>query len=318
MPRLSGAMEVGTLVRWIAHEAAAARPGDALAEIEADKTTHTLEAQTQGVLRIVAQEGETLPVGAVIGHLDAEAPADAPATEEPEQGVTAPRGAVTASDPDRAQQQFARRVAEARATIPTITLRTTVDLELAEELLETFEGVPGAGAPGIDDILVKAVALALSAHPRVNGAYRDARFERFERVNVAVLMPSPGAPLAPTILDADRKGLAEIAAEARALAARVTSGTIASPELAGGTFTLWPSPGPGVRSLEPFVTPGQAAAPAAGAAEARPVVRDGQVAIRRVVDLELVVDHRLLTAPEAAAFLKRVRSILEAPLTLTS
>ncbi|CAB4913256.1 unannotated protein [freshwater metagenome] len=307
MPRLADAMEVGTLVRWIARAGAAVRRGDPLAEIEADKTTHTLDAEADGILSIVAQEGETLPVGAVLGTLET------PAAEAAAPSAGAPRGTVTTIEPDRGEQQFARRVAEARATIPTITLRTTVDLELAEELLETS----GAAAPGITDIIVKAAALALADHPRLNGAYRDARFEQFERVNVAVLMPGPGAPLAPTILDADRKGLAEIAAEARALAGRVAAGTLASPELAGGTFTVWPSPGAGVRSLEPFVTPGQAAALAAGEPEARPVARDGQVVVRRMLDLDLAVDHRVITAPDAAAFLARVRAILEAPLTLT-
>ena len=92
--------------------------------------------------------------------------------------------------------------------------------------------------PSFNDMVVKACALALQEFPRANGAYRDGRFELYSRVNVGVAVAAQDALVVPTVFDADRKGLAQIAADARAVAAKVRDGTITPPELSGGTFTV--------------------------------------------------------------------------------
>ena len=78
--------------------------------------------------------------------------------------------------------------------------------------------------PSFNDMVVKACALALREHPRANGAYRDGRFELYSRVNVGVAVAAQDALVVPTVFDADRKGLRQIAAESRALAQRVRDG----------------------------------------------------------------------------------------------
>ncbi len=129
--------------------------------------------------------------------------------------------------------------------------------------------------PSFNDLVVKACAIALSEHPKANGAYRDARFEHYSRVNVGVAVAADGTLVVPTVFDADRKGLAQIASETRALAERVRSGQITPPELSGGTFTVSNLGMFGVRSFEAVINPPQAAILAVGALEQRPVVRDG-------------------------------------------
>jgi pyruvate dehydrogenase E2 component (dihydrolipoamide acetyltransferase) len=170
--------------------------------------------------------------------------------------------------------------------------------------------------PSYNDLIVKACAIALAEHPKANGAYRDARFERYERVNVGIAVAAEGALVVPTIFDADRKGLAQIATESRALAERVRAGVITPPELSGGTFTVSNLGMYGVRSFEAVINPPQAAILSVGALEQRPVVRDGEVVVRHVLDVELACDHRILYGAEAAEFLARIRGILEAPLSL--
>jgi pyruvate dehydrogenase E2 component (dihydrolipoamide acetyltransferase) len=151
----------------------------------------------------------------------------------------------------------------------------------------------------------------------VNGAYRDGHFELFSRVNVGFVVPADHALLVPTIFDADRKPLAQVARERAALAERVRSGAITPPELSGGTFTVSSLGEHGVRRFSTIVTPSQAAALAVGAVEERVAVVDGQALVRHQLDATLACDHRILYAADAARFLGRVRELLEDPSTLS-
>jgi pyruvate dehydrogenase E2 component (dihydrolipoamide acetyltransferase) len=243
------------------------------------------------------------------------APPPAPAPSGPSEPGTA-KGAVTITELTRTQALIARRMAESRATVPAFTLRATFDLTQAVELRATLKASGAEAVPSYNDLIVKACAIALAEHPKANGAYRDARFERYERVNVGIAVAAEGALVVPTIFDADRKGLAQIAAESRALAERVRAGVITPPELSGGTFTVSNLGMYGVRSFEAVINPPQAAILSVGALEQRPVVRDGEVVVRHVLDVELACDHRILYGAEAAEFLARIRGILEAPLSL--
>ncbi|HWT95617.1 MAG TPA: 2-oxo acid dehydrogenase subunit E2, partial [Solirubrobacteraceae bacterium] len=171
------------------------------------------------------------------------------------------KGAVESEEPTRAQQVAVRRVAEAKATVPELTVRTDVDVT------EAFELAAGAGeGVTLDDLVVKASALALRALPRANGAYRDGRFERYSRVNVGLAVPAGQGHLAlPTIFDADAKPLGQVASEARALTAQVRDGSITAADVAGGTFTVTTTGGHAVDALEPIIVAPQAAGLGVGA-----------------------------------------------------
>src|SRR5207245_1691117 len=114
-------------------------------------------------------------------------------------------------------------------------------------------------APSFNDMVVKAAALALRAHPAANGAYRDGRFERYSRVNVGVAVAADRALVVPTIFDADQKSLGAIAAEARRLAGAVRDGTVTPAELAGATFTVSNLGMYGMTAITPVINVGQAA-----------------------------------------------------------
>jgi len=215
----------------------------------------------------------------------------------------------------RARQSMSRRIAESKATIPHIYLQVEADASTLVTAREE-KRAEGAEAPTINDLVIKAAALALRNHPRANGTYRDGGIELHSRINVGVAVDTEDGSVTPVIADADRKPVAEIAAEVRSLSARARSGEITPPEQAGATFAVSNLGMLGITSSEPVVNPGQSAKLAVGAVTERPVVRDGRVEPGRVMTLDLSCDHRVLHGGEAARFLAEVKANLEDPESL--
>ena len=286
MPRLSEEMEEGTILGWLKRDGEVVGEGEGLVEIEADKVRMTYDSPAAGVVSVVAEVGATLPVGAVIASVG---DADTQAAPAPARA----RGDVVAEEPTRAEQVWARRVSEARATIPDVQLQAHVDLGAAAALVDQLRGT--GQDVDLGALVVRAAALALRGHPRANGAWRDGRFERYTRVNVALAL---GSAL-PVVADADARTLPDITTEMRRLIERVRSGTLTSPEQSGPTFTVTDLSAEGVEVVVPVVVPGQAAGLGVGAGT-----------------LTLVSDARILHGTDAAAFLTAVRSGLERPLGL--
>ncbi len=190
------------------------------------------------------------------------------------------KGDVTTTELTRTQSLIARRMAESRATVPTFTLRATLDMtscvQLRQELKAALDASEQGPLPSFNDLVVKACAIALAEHPRANGAYKDATFEHYSRVNVGVAVAAEDTLVVPTIFDADLKGLSQIARETRALAQRVREGTITPPELSGATFTVSNLGMFGVRSFEAIINSPQAAILSVGALEPRPARAPGR------------------------------------------
>jgi pyruvate dehydrogenase E2 component (dihydrolipoamide acetyltransferase) len=231
--------------------------------------------------------------------------------------VATAKGETTSVELTRTQQTIARRMAESKATIPDFTLQAEVDMEECVRLRSELKRLSQREAPTYNDMVVKAGALALREHPRVNGTYRDGVLQLHSRVNVGVAVAAEQALVVPTVFDADEKSLGEIAREARALAEKVRAGTITPPELGGGTFTVSNLGMYGVRSFTAIINPPQAAILSVGSLEARAVVREGEVLARHTLLLTLACDHRILYGADAAQFLARIRELLEAPAALT-
>jgi pyruvate dehydrogenase E2 component (dihydrolipoamide acetyltransferase) len=245
------------------------------------------------------------------------APAAPPRAAAPGDVATA-KGEVRVQELTRTQQVIARRMAEAKATVPEFTLEAEIDMDAAVRAREELKEMAGEGAvvPSYNDMIVKASALALREFPRANGAYRDGHFELFSRVNVGVAVAGEGSLVVPVVLDADAKPLGAIARETRALAARVREGSITPPELSGGTFTVSNLGMYGISNFTAVINPPQAAILAVGALVERAVVRDGVVVPGHVMPVTLACDHRILYGAEAAEFLSRLRALLEHPAAL--
>ena len=304
MPRLSESMEEGTILRWLKTAGEEVARGEDLVEIETDKTTLTHASEAAGVLTIVAPAGETLAVGTVIARLEPLEAVGRLAVPPASPRTGGLKGGLSELEPSRLRQSLVRRVAEAKATIPDFSVRAEADVE---------EALAAPGAPAFDDLVIKACGLALREHAVVNGPHRDGQIQLHGRVNVGVTVPVGPDLVTPTILDADVLSLAEIGARRAQLEALARDGSITSPDLAGATFTVASLAAEGVSGFAGVITPGQAALLSVAVPIARPVVRDGAVAVRRIAELTLVADHRVVLPADAAAFLGRVRALLAEP-----
>ncbi|MBK5110191.1 MAG: 2-oxo acid dehydrogenase subunit E2 [Thermoleophilia bacterium] len=225
------------------------------------------------------------------------------------------KGSVETIELNRLQQTIARRMAESKATAPHFYLRAEIDMGRAVEVRAGFKetAVGGEQVPSLNDMVVKAVATALTHHPRANGAYRDGRFELYSRINVGIAVAADDALVVPTIGDADRKDLRQIATESRRLAERVRTGEITPPELSGGTFTVSNLGMFGIRSFDAVINSGQAGILAVGEIAERPVIRDGGLGSAHLMEVSLACDHRILYGAEGAKFLSEIRTNLEEP-----
>ena len=126
-------------------------------------------------------------------------------------------------------------------------------------------------------MVVKACAIALGEFPKANGAYRDGKFELYSRINVGVAVAAEGSLVVPTVFDADKKGLRQIAADTRAVAGKVRDGSVTPPELSGGTFTVSNLGMFGIDNFSAVINAPQAAILAVGAIKEKPAVRDGEI-----------------------------------------
>jgi pyruvate dehydrogenase E2 component (dihydrolipoamide acetyltransferase) len=264
----------------------------------------------------IAELSGSGPGGRVVKS-DIEAAAKgAPVAPQRERREAGAKGEVEIHELTRLQQTVSRRMAESKATAPDFTLTVDVDMTLAVELRSRLKEVT-EDAPSYNDMVVKAAATALREHPRVNAAYRDGKFELYSRVNVGIAVAAQDALVVPTIFDADRKSLGQIARDARVAAEKVRAGKITPPEVAGGTFTVSNLGMFGIDEFTAVINPPQAAILTVGALKKKPAVDDsGRVVARDQIRLSLISDHRILYGAEAAEFLARVRQLLEQPLAL--
>ena len=238
------------------------------------------------------------------------------AAPEPQRGEAGAKGEVEIHELTRLQQTVTRRMAESKATAPDFQLVADVDMSAAVELRSRLKEVADP-APSFNDMVVKAASIALRESPRVNGAYRDGKFELYSRVNVGIAVAGQDALVVPTIFDADTKSLGQIAKDARGLIEKVREGKITPPEVSGGTFTVSNLGMYGIDSFSAIINPPQAGILTVGSLAKRAVVDDrDRIVARETMSLTLVCDHRILYGADGAQFLARVRVLLESPLSL--
>jgi pyruvate dehydrogenase E2 component (dihydrolipoamide acetyltransferase) len=255
--------------------------------------------------------------GGRIVKADVEGASSTPPSTTGPADVTTAKGETTVLELTRTQQTIARRMAEAKATIPEFTLQMEIDMEACVALRSELKSLGQADAPTYNDMVVKACALVLRESPRANGGYRDGRVQLHSRVNVGVAVAAEETLVVPTVFDADQKSLGEIARETRALAVKVRDGSITPPELGGGTFTVSNLGMFGVGAFTAIINPPQAAILSVGSLGPHAVVHDGAVQARNTMTVTLACDHRILYGADAAKFLARIRELLEAPAALT-
>ena len=234
----------------------------------------------------------------------------------------APRAAgpdVEVIDPTRMQATIARRMTEAKSTVPefTVTVEARVDdaVSMRQQLKES---VPGADKVTMTDMLVRACALALRKFPEVNTSWVDGRFQRKRAINIGLAVaPSQGMGLlVPVVHDADMKDLIQVSIESRQVIERARSGRPSEGDLSGATFSISNLGMFGVDEFVAIINPPEAAILAVGAIKDVPVVEDGRIVPGKVMRMTLTVDHRVFYGATAAQFMAEVKRLIENPVTL--
>src|SRR5262245_49667894 len=229
------------------------------------------------------------------------------------------RGAPTVVEHNATQRTIAERMAASRSSIPEFTLEAEIAMDAASTLRDELREAGRAPVPSFNDLVVRAVALALRDFPALNASYEPGRSIRHDRINVGVAVVAHESLLVPTIHDADRKPLLSIAAESRRLAEAARERRLTPADLSDGTFTVSNLGMFGVRRFHAVINPPQAAILAVGSVEQRPFVDgDGTLVARRSMDVVLSCDHRAVYGAEAARFLERLRELLESPASLVA
>jgi pyruvate dehydrogenase E2 component (dihydrolipoamide acetyltransferase) len=257
----------------------------------------------------------TGPEGRVVAE-DVERAAASPRPLLPEAApaAAAPTGEVESIPVSSVQRTVARRMTEAWQ-IPVFQLFGSADMTRATEVRRRLvELTPEGGVrPTVSDLITKACAAALTRHRAVNAWWAEDSIQLHPHANIGLAVAMPAGLIVPVIRQCERKTVAEIAVERADLVARAREGKLQREELEGGTFTI---SNLGMFAVERFtavVNPPQAAILAVGATQEKPVVRDGEVVVRPMMDLTLTCDHRSVNGADGAGFLQAVREILEEP-----
>ena len=212
---------------------------------------------------------------------------------------------------------IARRLTESKQTIPHFYL--TIDCEV-DRLLRARQEINEAAPEGvklsINDLIIKACALALRRVPDANASWTEEGVRKYKSVDISVAVALPAGLITPVIREADRKGLAEISAEMKDLAARAREGKLKPEEFQGGTFSVSNMGMYGIRQFDAVINPPQACILAIGMSEQRPVVKDGQLAIATMMTCTLSCDHRVVDGALGAQWLAAFKALIEHPATM--
>jgi pyruvate dehydrogenase E2 component (dihydrolipoamide acetyltransferase) len=208
------------------------------------------------------------------------------------------------------RQMIAQRMSESLQSMAQVTLLTEADVtemvRLREQLKQRYD-------LSYTDIIVKAVAVALKEHPLLNATLVGEEIQLLSEVHIGVAVALEDGLIVPVVRDADKKTLQEIAQETRRLAEGARAGTLTVDEVTGSTFTITNLGMYHVDGFTPIINPPEAAILGVGRIVEKPAIYQGEIAKRAMLTLSLTFDHRLVDGAPAAAFLDRVRELLETP-----
>lgn len=214
------------------------------------------------------------------------------------------------------RRTIASRLTESKTTIPHFYLSADCRIDALLKVRAELNERPGGHKLSVNDFVVRAVALALQKVPAANAAWGETVIRRYTDVDISVAVATDGGLITPVVRHADQKGLAVISAEIKTLAAKARDGKLRPEEYQGGGFTISNLGMYGIKEFSAIINPPQACILAVGAGEARPVVKDGALAIATVMTCTLSVDHRVVDGAVGAEFMAAFKGLIEDPLSM--
>jgi pyruvate dehydrogenase E2 component (dihydrolipoamide acetyltransferase) len=242
--------------------------------------------------------------------------AGAPAkAEKPKLKVLRQDGAASDVAMSPMRTIIGKRLLEAKTQIPHFYVTETVDAGALSALREQANLLDGLKVT-VNDLIVRAAALALRVHPKLNATYHGSSIRQHDSADVCVAVAIPDGLITPIVAKAHTKSVRQIGDEVRALAKKAVDGKLQPAEFQGGSFTISNLGMFGISEFVAIINPPQVAILAVAGIKDEPVVRGGQVVPGKVMRLTISADHRAVDGADAAAFLKTLRELLEAPATL--
>ncbi|KHS48524.1 pyruvate dehydrogenase complex dihydrolipoamide acetyltransferase [Novosphingobium subterraneum] len=270
-----------------------------------------VRADVEGAKPATAAPAATAPASA-----PAAAPAAAPAPAAvPDFGIP-----YEATKLNNVRKTIARRLTEAKQTIPHIYL--TVDIQLDALLKLRGQLNKALEAQGVklsvNDLIIKALAKALVQVPKCNVSFAGDELRTYSRADISVAVAAPSGLITPIIVDAGSKSISAIATEMKTLAGKAREGKLQPHEYQGGTASLSNLGMFGIKSFDAVINPPQAMIMAVGAGEQRPYVIDGALGIATVMSATGSFDHRAIDGADGAELMQAFKNLIENPLGLVA
>ena len=247
----------------------------------------------------------------------------APAAPEPAPAAATPVPAPIAAPADsrielsRMRQTIARVTSDSKSSAPHFYVTAEIDMGKAMALRRDVndESDP-ENRVSVNDLMVKACALALARHPKFNSFFRGDHLEVHGAMNIGIAIALESGLILPGVSNCESKSLLQIAAATKDLIARANSGTLRNEEYSSTTFSISNMGMFDVESFTAIIYPPHAAILAVGSVKQQPVVRDGELTVGTMMKATLSTDHRVADGAEAAQFLMEIKRVLENPVSL--
>ena len=212
---------------------------------------------------------------------------------------------------------IASRLAESIGPIPTFYLTVEIEMDNALALRKQINAkLSDDEKISVNDIIVKVAAMALQKHSFVNASYQDKTIRFYEQADIGVAVAVDEGLITPVVRGANLKGFAEISAEIKDLAAKAKAKKLQPEEYTGATFSISNLGMFGIKEFTAIINPPESGILAVGGATPTPVVRDGEVVIRNMMQVTMSCDHRVVDGATGAKFLQTFKQMLENPVMM--
>jgi len=214
------------------------------------------------------------------------------------------------------RRTIARRLVTSLGPVPHFFLTTEIEMDRAADMRQQINTLYPDAKVSINDIIIKVAAVALIQHPQVNASFQDKTVRFYEHADIGVAVAPDKGSTTPVIRAGDVKSISDIAGEVRELAGRARARKLKPEEYTGATFSISNLGMFGIDEFTAVINPPEAAILAVGAMTEKPVVKDGDIEIHKMMRVTMSCDHRVVDGAVGAQFLQTFKQILENPLYL--
>jgi pyruvate dehydrogenase E2 component (dihydrolipoamide acetyltransferase) len=216
------------------------------------------------------------------------------------------------------RRTIAKRLVTSLGPVPHFFLTVQIEMDHATEMRASLNEIDPELKISLNDIVIKVAAVALVQHPQVNASFQDKAVRYYDHADVGVAVAIDEGLITPIVRAADQKSLGQIAAEVRELADRARNKKLRPEEYLGATFSISNLGMFGIDEFTAVINPPEGAILAVGAMAAKPVVREGEIVVRQMMNVTMSCDHRVIDGVTGARFLQTFKKILENPLLLVA